>query len=40
MSQIDLQIGYKIKGKRRKLGISQANMAQKIVHFTKLSKFN
>jgi len=27
MSQIDLQIGYKIKSKRRKLGISQANMA-------------
>ena len=30
MSQIDLQIGYKIKSKRRKLGISQANMANKL----------
>jgi len=30
MSQIDLQIGYKIKSKRRKLGISQANMAKKL----------
>ena len=30
MSQINLQIGYKIKNKRRKLGISQALMAQKL----------
>ena len=30
MSQIDLQIGYKIKSKRRKLGISQADMAKKL----------
>ena len=30
MSQIDLQIGYKIKSKRRKLGISQTNMANKL----------
>ena len=30
MSQIDLQIGHKIKGKRRKLGISQADMAKKL----------
>jgi len=30
MSQIDLQIGHKIKSKRRKLGISQANMAKKL----------
>ena len=30
MSQIDLQIGYKIKSKRRRLGISQANMAKKL----------
>ena len=30
MSQIDLQIGYKIKNKRRKLGISQANMSKKL----------
>ena len=30
MSPIDLQIGYKIKSKRRKLGISQANMANKL----------
>ena len=28
MSQIDLQIGHKIKSKRRKLGISQADMAK------------
>jgi len=30
MSQIDLQIGHKIKSKRRKLGITQANMAKKL----------
>ena len=30
MSQIDLQIGYKIKSKRRKLGISQADMSRKL----------
>jgi len=30
MSQIDLQIGYKIKSKRRNLGISQADMARKL----------
>ena len=30
MSQIDLQIGHKIKSKRRKLGILQANMAKKL----------
>ena len=30
MSQIDLQIGYKVKKKRRKLGISQFAMAQKL----------
>jgi len=30
MSQIDLQIGYKIKNKRRKLGILQADMAKKL----------
>jgi len=30
MSQIDLQIGYKIKSKRRKLGILQADMAKKL----------
>jgi len=30
MSQIDLQIGYKVKGKRRKLGILQADMAKKL----------
>ena len=30
MSQIDLQIGYKIKHKRRKLGISQADMSKKL----------
>ena len=30
MSQIDLQIGYKIKSKRRKLSISQTNMANKL----------
>jgi len=30
MSQIDLQIGHKIKSKRRSLGISQADMAKKL----------
>jgi len=30
MSQINLQIGHKIKSNRRKLGISQANMAKKL----------
>jgi len=30
MSQIDLQIGHKIKSKRRKLGVAQANMAKKL----------
>ena len=30
MSQIDLQIGYKIKSKRRNLGVSQADMAKKL----------
>jgi len=30
MSQIDLQIGHKIKSKRRKIGISQADMAKKL----------
>ena len=30
MSQIDLQIGHKIKSKRRKLGISQVDMAKKL----------
>jgi len=30
MSQINLQIGYKIKSKRRKLGISQVDMAKKL----------
>ncbi|MBL4738489.1 MAG: helix-turn-helix transcriptional regulator, partial [Pelagibacteraceae bacterium] len=30
MSQISLQIGYKIKSKRRKLGISQVDMAKKL----------
>jgi len=30
MSQIDLQIGHKIKSKRRKLGILQADMAKKL----------
>jgi len=28
MSQIDLQIGYKIKTRRRKLGVSQADLAK------------
>ena len=30
MSQINLQIGHKIKSNRRKLGISQADMAKKL----------
>ena len=30
MTQIDLQIGHKIKSKRRKLGISQANLSKKL----------
>ena len=30
MSQINLQIGHKIKSKRRKLGILQADMAKKL----------
>jgi len=30
MSQIDLRIGYKIKSKRRKLGIAQVDMAKKL----------
>jgi len=30
MTQIDLQIGHKIKSNRRKLGISQADMAKKL----------
>jgi len=30
MSQIDLQIGYKIKSKRRNLGISQIEMSKKL----------
>ncbi len=30
MSQLDLQIGHKIKTKRRKLGISQAKLSEKI----------
>jgi len=30
MTQIDLQIGHKIKTKRRKLGISQANLSKKL----------
>ena len=30
MSQIDLQIGYKIKSKRRRLGISQSDMSKKL----------
>ena len=30
MSQIDLQIGYKIKTKRRKLGISQLDLSKKL----------
>ena len=30
MSQIDLRIGYKIKSKRRSLGVSQADMSKKL----------
>ena len=30
MSQIDLQIGHKIKTKRRKLGISQLDLSKKL----------
>ena len=30
MTQIDLQIGHKIKTKRRKLSISQADLAKKL----------
>jgi len=30
MTQIDLQIGYKIRTKRRKLGITQANLSKKV----------
>ena len=30
MTQIDLQIGYKVRSKRRNLGITQANMAKKL----------
>jgi hypothetical protein len=30
MSQLDLQIGHKIKTKRRKLGISQTKLSEKI----------
>ncbi len=30
MSQIDLQIGYKVKSKRRSLGITQADMSKKL----------
>ena len=30
MSQLDAQIGYKIKSKRRKVGISQFEMAKKL----------
>ena len=30
MSQIDLQIGYKIKSKRRKIGVLQVDMAKKL----------
>ena len=31
MNQIDQQIGYKIKVKRKKLGITQANLAKKLI---------
>ena len=31
MSQIDLQIGHKIKTRRRKIGISQADLAKKLL---------
>ena len=30
MNQIDLQIGHKIKTKRRKLGITQADLSKKL----------
>ena len=30
MNQIDLQIGHKIKAKRKKLGITQANLSKKL----------
>ena len=30
MNQIDLQIGHKIKTKRRKLGITQANLSRSL----------
>ena len=30
MSQIDLEIGHKIKTKRRKLGITQANLSRSL----------
>ena len=30
MNQIDLQIGHKIKTKRRKLGITQAGLSKKL----------
>ena len=30
MTQIDLQIGHKIRTKRRKIGITQANLAKKL----------
>ena len=30
MTQIDLQIGHKIKIKRRKLGVTQANLSKKL----------
>ena len=31
MTQVDLQIGYKIRTKRRKLGFTQADLAKKIL---------
>ena len=30
MNQIDLQIGHKIKTKRRKLGVTQASLSKKL----------
>ena len=30
MSQIDLQIGHKIKTRRRKLGVTQADLSKKL----------
>ena len=30
MSQLDLQIGYKIKTRRRKLGVSQVDLSKKL----------